>query len=163
MPADGESFADSVNGITITQVSHNNDYVTVEVSLNGSEPGPTCTAGAPQLSLSPSSQSANAGSTLNYSVSVTNADADACVQSTFTLSPVNPSGWAVTFSPATLSLGPGQTGSASILVISPVGAVAAAYGVGVNVSDSGEAAHAATASADYVVLDGCTPGRPTMM
>lgn len=162
LPVDGESFTDPVNGITVTQVSHNNDYVTIEVSLDGSDPGPSCIAGIPQLNFSPPSQSATAGSTLDYSVSVTNADSDACVQSTFTLSPVNPSGWAVTLSPSTLSLGPGQTGSATFSVTSPEAVTAAAYGVGVNVTDSSEAAHAATAAADYVVVDGCTPGTPTM-
>ena len=49
LPVDGESFTDTANGITVTQVSNNTDYATVEISLGGSDPTPVCTVGAPQL------------------------------------------------------------------------------------------------------------------
>lgn len=160
LPTDGESFTDPVNGISVTQISHNNDYVTVEVSLNGSDPAPTCTAAIPQLSLSPSSQSANAGSTLNYSVQLTNQDSDACASSTFVLNNGIPSGWTGTVSPASLSLAPGQTGTAVLSVTSTASATASTYSLGVNVTDSSEPNHSASGSASYAVVQACATAAP---
>ena len=157
---DGESHVDPVNGVTITVISHNSDYVTVEVGLDGTEPAPTCTAGIPQTSLSPSSQSANAGSTLNYTVSVTNQDSDACAGSSFALSDSIPSGWGGTVSPASLSLAPGQTGTAVLSVASATSATASTYSVGVSVIDTSEAVHSASASASYTVVQACATAAP---
>jgi len=157
---DGERHVDAVNGITITVISHNSDYVTVELSLNGSDPTPTCTAGIPQLSLSPSSQSANAGSTLDYTVSVTNQDSDACTSSTFVLNDSIPSGWSGTVSPASLSLAPGQTGTAVLSVTSTTSATTSTYRVGVTVTDSSEAVHSASDSASYTVAQACSVAAP---
>ncbi|MGI9286881.1 MAG: hypothetical protein ACR2P1_15955, partial [Pseudomonadales bacterium] len=87
----GASFVDDANGITVTHVSHTPAYITVEVQLDGSTPA--CTATAPLVSLSPASQSAEAGSTLNYTVSVTNTDTSACANSSFALDDNVPAGW----------------------------------------------------------------------
>jgi hypothetical protein len=160
--ADGESFIDTANGITVTQLSHNNDYGTVEVTLDGSEPTPTCTVAPAQVSLSPSSQSANAGSTLNYNVQLTNQDSTACASSTFALNDSIPSGWSGTVSPSSLSLAPGQTGTATLSVTSATSAAANTFSTGVNVTDSGEATHTASASASYTVVASCAPAAPTL-
>ena len=53
----------------------------------------SCDPATPILSVSPSSQSANAGDTLTYSVSVTNADGSGCSASTFSLQASAPAGW----------------------------------------------------------------------
>jgi chitodextrinase len=157
---DGESHVDAVNGITITVISHNSDYVTVELSLNGSDPTPTCTAGIPQLSLSPASQSANAGSTLDYAIHVTNQDSDACANSTFALNDSIPTGWTGTLSPASLNLAPGQSGTAVLSVTSAASATASTYTVGVNVTDNNEAVHSASDSASYTVAQACAVAAP---
>jgi len=162
LPTDGESFADAVNGITVTQLSHNNDYVTVEVSLDGSEPTPTCSTGIPQLSLSPASQSATAGNTLNYTVQLSNQDSAACAASTFTLNDTVPSGWTGTVSPASLSLAPGQSGTATLSVTSIFSASANSYNLGVNVTDSNEASHAVSGSVSYTVVATCNRNTPAL-
>lgn len=158
----GASFVDDVNGITVTHVSHMPDYATVQVQIDGSTPTPTCTPTTPLVRLSPFSQSANAGSTLTYSVSITNNDNSACANSTFTLNDNIQSGWTGTLSPSSLSLAPGQTGTATLSVTSSVTAVASSYAVGVTIVDASEAAHTATGSADYVVLSSCSSGTPAM-
>jgi hypothetical protein len=160
--ADGESFTDTANGITVTQLSHNNDYVTVEVTLDGSDPTPTCNPGTPQVSLSPASQSANAGSTLNYSVSIINTDNSVCANSTFALNDNIPSGWTGTLSPASLSLAPGQIGTAVLSVTSTSSATASTYNVGVNVTDGSAAIHSASGSGSYTVTAACAIAAPTL-
>mgnify|MGYP001820565351 CR=1 FL=1 len=160
LPADVESYTDSVNGITVTQISHNNDYVTVEVSLDGSGPAPTCTDGAPQLSLSPSSQSADAGSTLNYTIQLTNQDNTACANSTFVLSGNLPTGWSGSVSPNTVTLSPGEAGSATLSVTAPGTAAPGSYTFQVQTFDNQEPGHAASINASYVVND-TTPANDT--
>jgi hypothetical protein len=162
LPADGESFVDAINGITVTQLSHNDDYVTVEVSLDGSEPTPTCTTSIPQLNLSPTGQSATAGNTLNYSVQLSNQDSTACAASIFNLNASIPSGWTGSVSPASLSLAPGQSGTATLSVTSPSSAIANSYSLGVNVNDSNEASHAVSGSASYTVVATCTRSIPAL-
>jgi hypothetical protein len=76
--ADGSSFTDTVNGVTVTQVSHDVNTATVQVAL-------TCAPTAPTLSVSPTSQSSKDGATVNYAVSVTNKDSAACPQATVNL------------------------------------------------------------------------------
>jgi hypothetical protein len=60
--ADGSSFTDAVNGVTVTQVSHDVNTATVQVAL-------ACTPVPPTLSASSSSQSSKAGATVTYTVS----------------------------------------------------------------------------------------------
>jgi len=162
LPTDGESFTDAVNGITVTQLSHHDDYVTVEVNLNGTEPTPTCSANSPQLSITPSSQSATAGTSLNFSIHLTNQDSTACANSTFALNDTIPAGWAGTVSPASLSLDPGQIGTATLSVTSASSASANTYSLVVNVTDNGETAHTTTDSASYTVVASCSPAAPTL-
>jgi len=159
---DGESYVDSVNGITFTVMGHNADYVTAEVTLDGSLPPPTCTVASPLVSLSPASQTAAAGSSLDYTVNVTNQDGAVCMASTFALTNSVPMGWTGTVSPASLNLGPGQMGTATFSVVSAAVATAASYNVSVTATDNTEIVHTATGNAGYTVADGCAPGAPGM-
>lgn len=145
---DGGSFTDIVNGITITQISHDATQATVQISMTG----PTCNPAAPTVSLSPVSQSGTAGQTLNYSVSVRNNDNSACFSSTFNLLP-GPilSGWTTSLGAASLSIGPGQTASTTFAVTSGSTSADGSYGVAVAASDSSTPVHNATANATYMV------------
>jgi hypothetical protein len=158
----GASFVDDVNGITVTHVSHTPDYLTVQVSLDGSAPPSTCTPAVPLVNLSPASQSADAGGALNYSVSITNRDNSACANSTFALNDNIPSGWTGALSSASLSLAPGQTGTATLSVTSATSASANTFSVGVNVTDSSEAIHSGTGSASYTVMADCEVAAPAL-
>jgi hypothetical protein len=157
LPVDGESFTDPVNGISVTQISHNTDYATVEVSLGGSDPTPVCTADAPQVSLAPASQSANAGSTVNYTVELTNRDSEACASSTFALSENVPTGWNGSLSATALQLAPGSTGTVTFSVTSTGTATPGSYTLPVGVSDTAEPVHDAAASATYLVNETTPP------
>jgi hypothetical protein len=163
----GESFTDTTNNITISYISQTPEYApeyaTVQIQLDGSEPPPpTCTPSAPVVSLSPSNQSADAGATLTYTASVTNTDDSNCAESTFALTGSLPADWTATLSPSTLSLAPGATGTAALAVTSPSNAAATTHGVGVSVSDSSEAVHAASGSASYTVVEACAVATPSL-
>src|SRR5262249_33105076 len=107
--ADGQTFQDSTNGIAVTQISHAPDHANVLVYFHSH-----CTPAWPTVSLSPSSQNGNPGSTLNYTVSVTNGDSTTCPQSTFNLRYTVPSAWTGGVFPASLVLQPGSTGQATL-------------------------------------------------
>jgi hypothetical protein len=147
--ADSGSFTDPVNGVTITQVSHTDQYVTVQVEITQA---PVCVNNAPTVSVSPIGQSAKGGSTLSYSVSLTNMDSVDCAQTTFSLTGTVPAGWTGMVSPSTLTLSPGATGSASLTITSPNTAAAGDYAVTADVSDGVLPAHTASRTATYTVL-----------
>jgi hypothetical protein len=151
--ADGSSFTDAVNGVTVTQVSHDVNTATVQVTLS-------CTPGSPTLSVSPSSQSSKAGAIVTYTVSVTNQDSAACPQAALNLGVTVPSGWMGTLTPNTLALLPGGTGSAVLAVTSPTGTSTGSYSVQAKVFDNLVAVHTASASVTDVV-DNTPPTAPT--
>ncbi len=156
--ADGENFVDTANGLAITQTSHTGDYVTVQVELDSS----CCTPEAPTVSLSPASQSGDPGTTLDYMVTVTNTDSANCPVSTFSLDHSLPGGWSGALSQNTLTLGPGETATATLSVTSPSSAAEGGYGLNVDISDASEPVHTASASASYVVLSHNDTEPPTV-
>ena len=156
----GENFTDAVNDITVSHISQTPDYATVQIAINGETTA--CSPGTPTISLAPASQSGEPGTTLSYSVSVTNQDSVDCAASSFALDNSVPNGWTGTVSPATLSLTPGQTDVATLLVASAAGANANTYGVSVTATDGSEAVHTATGDANYTVVNACAPAAPSM-
>jgi hypothetical protein len=156
---DGQSFVDAVNGVTITQVGHTDDSVTVQVQLDA-----TCVTAAPVVGISPIIRSAAPGTSVDYTVTVSNADSANCSASTFSLDAVLPDGWTGTILPETIDIPAGQSGAATLSVISPGAAAEASYGFPVNVSDGTEPLHSASATAGYVVegIDEADAEAPTV-
>lgn len=154
--ADGESFYDQINGIKITQVSHNDTYATVSVSF-----GPvvvTCTSAAPAVDVSPLSQVGSAGQLLSYTVEVTNQDSEACSDSEFGLASTNLlADWMDMFSPTSLTLAPGETQSATWSVTSAPVAANGSYLITSRAADVADAGHYATVDATYVVFADTEP------
>ena len=78
---DNELFQDAGNGIMVSQVTHNANYVTVDVSFSGNQ---GCVVGGTQVSLTPGSQTAlNLQATPQYTVTLTNRDSSACGTTNF--------------------------------------------------------------------------------
>ena len=157
--ADGESFVDAINGFTVSMVSHGPTGATARVEFG---PTNTCTAAAPALTVSPSTQTGAAGSSVSYDVSVTNHDSLSCGASTFALARTLPANWSGLVSPANLTLEPAATGYAVFTVTSALGATAATYGVNVTTSDVLSAAHGVSAPASYAVIAPCVRSTPTV-
>lgn len=97
--------------------------------------------------------SAEAGNTLSYTVALTNAENEACTQSSFSLTSNYPPGWMVNLAPTSLSLAPGQSGSAILPVTSADTASAGTYDLQVEVSDALEPLHAGAKSASYEIIE----------
>lgn len=152
--ADGGAFTDVANGISVTQLSRTTDTVTFRVDAS-------CTRQAPDVSISPASQGAQAGQARSYSVSVTNRDSALCGSSTFAL------GWGAgsaslltgALASPSMALAPGQMGSVQLSVSSASGAAGGSYAFMIQVSDAQAAEHAGSAQAAYIV-DASAPSVP---
>jgi uncharacterized membrane protein len=119
----GNSFTDSVGGVIITAKSGDANAAHVQVQFTGQ----SCVPAVPTISVLPATQTGLAGAKLSYNVTVTNADTSACNQATFALTDSVPSGWTASLQPASLTLAPGATGTATIAVTSPVNTSPGAY------------------------------------
>ena len=78
--ADGESFFDSVNGITVTQISGDAGSVAVEISFD------SCVKAAPSVAVAPPSQLLATAGPVSYDVTITNNDTAGCDPASFDLS-----------------------------------------------------------------------------
>ncbi|MCO6431365.1 MAG: hypothetical protein J5J00_10935 [Deltaproteobacteria bacterium] len=151
---DGQSLVDSANGITFSQVSHNDADLTAQVTLSY-----VCSAGTPAISLSPATNSTSTpGAPLSYTVTVKNNDAPSCGSSTFSLSSSVPSGWSASFASSTMSLGAGASGSTTLTIAPPATVGDGQYSFSLQVSAAGHSS--ATGSGTYV-LDGAAPSVPS--
>jgi uncharacterized membrane protein len=106
-----------------------------------------------------------AGTANSYAVSVKNNDSSGCDATSFALARTVPSGWTGTLSASSVSLAPGATGSATLVVTSAATAAAGSYGIGVGSSSPVGSGHTANASATYAVsapAPVCTRAAPTL-
>lgn len=157
--ADGRTFADPINGITVTLTSHDSNRASVSIDFSA-----PCVATVPSLTLAPASQSALPGVPVNYTVTVSNHDGAACPARSFDVSDVIPPGWTSVVTPPTLTLGPGATGQAVVSLTSATSAVASSYSAMVTAADAVTAG--ASAPVTYVVLapaDTTAPSAPTAL
>jgi hypothetical protein len=147
---DGAVFTDSINNITIQQVSHSSAGVTVTVTM------PTvisnCVPSASTMSIAPVSQGGSAGSSKSYSVSVRNNDGSACSSATYSLTQNVPAGWNSSLSVQSMTIPPGGNGSASLTVTSPAGTPDGTYPLSVQAVDPSTALHSASVSGSYVIF-----------
>ncbi len=151
---DSVVFSDPTTGLTVTQLSHNNDFATLLVSYG-------CSSAAPSASVTPSAQNVSAGATATFTVSVVNNDSAACSASAFWLTPSVPSGWTVSVLPGSLTLAPGQAGNATLSVTSPASTPDGNYTATLAVSDNFTATHNASATATYSIAgDTTAPSAP---
>lgn len=113
----GQSYKDSVNGITITPGSIDaiggGATVTVAMGSSSTTTVAACAPAAPTIAISPVSQTGEPGQARTYGVTVTNKDGSTCASSTFDLTQKLPSGFSGSFSATRLTLAPGASGSAN--------------------------------------------------
>ncbi|HKY90231.1 MAG TPA: Ig-like domain-containing protein [Nevskiaceae bacterium] len=144
----GSSFTDPATGITITTLAAGNGSATVDIALTSS----ACTHADPTLTITPPADaSAAAGTALTYGVTVRNEDGTGCGASPFTLSTNVPADWTASLSDASLTLSPGQTGSATLVVTSSGGASAGSYPVWITAANADATGVAATRETAYAV------------
>jgi hypothetical protein len=147
---DSGSFTDPLSGLTVMQLGHNDDFVTLDVSYG-------CTPAAPSANVSPANQNAVAGTTLSYTMSVVNADSAACGSSTFLLSRSVPAGWTSALLPLSMTLAPGQSSTAQVTLTAPAGAASGVYTATVNVADNFNVVHNVSAGMTCTINPDATP------
>ena len=160
--SDGRSFIDSINGITITQVSHSPESVTLNVTFK--DPA-ACRRAMPSVTITPKSQGAINGHGLDYSAVIKNNDTASCPNSTFTLYSTGPltgegSTWNIAMSPSQFQLAPGAAATAKINVVAPSESVGN-YPFTVTAADGNYLQHQGSAFATYainaVIADSAAP------
>lgn len=110
-----------------------------------------CVAASPSVSVSPGSQSGDAGDTLRYSVTLTNRDDTACSASRFEITAALPAGWAGGLATPSFTLSPGVSAGTSLDVTSAPSAAAGDYTLSLVAADTALASHAGSANARYAV------------
>ncbi|MDA9101057.1 Ig-like domain-containing protein [Omnitrophica bacterium] len=146
--ADNETFNDTANAVTVTQVSHSPSSATLSIDIGQ----PACQTVNPLVMLSPLSQTHSSGKTLDYTVTVYNEDGFACPDASFYFTSSLAPGWSSTMSPATITLSQGTSGTATWSVTSAADAPDGIYPVEITAIDNADSNHKATASASYVVF-----------
>ena len=112
-----------------------------------------CTRTNPTVTITPSSKSGTAGSTLQYTVRVSNSDSGSdCTTQTFSLSSGCPSEWSCSFGSSSLSIGPGASDTTTISVTSP--STTSGSNSFTVIATSGS--YTSTSSATYIVSPDCT-------
>jgi hypothetical protein len=145
----GQSFQDSTAGVTFTPTAvSSSGGATIQITMNGS----SCTQAGPTVSVTPSqSQAVTPGTAVSFTATLTNNDSSGCSSSTFNLADVLASGWSGVWSASSLSLLPGKSGSATLMVTSPTGTAGGSYNVGINAYNAAASSYAGSAMASYVV------------
>ena len=128
----GQSFVDSVNGLTVTNQGVAGGLATVGITFNGG----SCVRSAPLVSVSPTSQTAGPGVAVNYSVNVTNTNTAYCGSSTFNVGQGMPTGFSGSVSAPSLSIAPGASASAGWSVTSATTSLPATYTVTATATDA---------------------------
>jgi len=113
--------------------------------------GTTCNRANPSVSVSPSSQSANAGTAITYTVAVTDHDSSGCGSTNFNLASALPSSWSGIWNSPALSLTPGGNTAATLTVTSPVSA-SGSFAIGITATDAAASSYSGSSSATYVAL-----------
>jgi hypothetical protein len=107
--AAGQTFSDSINGITLVNQGIANGVATVGLTFGAS----VCARSNPTVSVSPASLTGAPGAALAYTVSVTNKNTAACGISTFNLAQALPAGFTGILSANSLALAANASGSAT--------------------------------------------------
>jgi len=128
----GQTFTDSVNGITVTNQAISNGTATVSVTLGTG----ACVRSDPAVSVAPSSRTGAAGASLAYSVTVTNKNSAACGTSTFALSQSLPTGFAGSLGANSLAIAAGSSVSTNWTVNSSTAVADATYTLTASAADS---------------------------
>jgi hypothetical protein len=148
----GQSFSDLNAGVTITPLWTNGSGTAVSVTFDSGPAPQPCAPADPVVKISPpASQWVRAGTTVNYTVSITNKDSVTCSASSFALQVTVPNGWAMSASASTVTIGPSNSGSATLQVTSPASAHDGFYTVTTKAVRSTAPASEDLVSATYVV------------
>jgi hypothetical protein len=151
--AAGQTWTDSVNGITIANQGLAGSTATVGVTMSGA----TCARSAPSVSLSPASVGSTPGASVGYALTVLNNNSAACGGTVFNLAAALPAALSGSVSPASVTLNPGSSASATVSVTSAASATDGSYGFDVSASESGVVNSALAHATLMLTVDSTVP------
>jgi hypothetical protein len=152
---DTQVFDDTVNGLSVRQISHDATSATLQITT-------ACAASAPLVAMSPAKQSGRPGTELQFTATVTNRDPAMCGSSTFDLSGAAALGFTASLSSPSLTLAPGAQGSVTFRATSPIPSADGDHGLAIGVAGSSGATHQGAATAIYAI-DGTAPSVVTAL
>lgn len=142
--ADNVPFVDSVTGLTIALLAHNDTAATVQLQYE-------CYPAAPAINFDSAELTAIRGSATSSTVTVSNRDSRVCGQTLFQLQAITPTGWTTALNPSTLLLAPGQTGTAQLSVTTSTKSRPRNSAITITVTDNLNSAHTAAGQQNIVV------------
>ncbi len=151
--ANGESFIDAANGLTVTQTAKGADFVTVNISFDG------CVRQAPSLALGPSTELVwnTGGAAPIYNVTLTNNDSQGCGDGYYGLGP-DLGLLGGTVAPTGGTVAPGQELTAT-LTVDVAGAADGAYTLWLTATDS-DGFHSDVSTSANLRIDTTAPLAP---
>lgn len=154
----GQTFTDSVNGISITYQATTGSSATLGISIGTI----SCFRVAPTVTFTPSSQSVDAGSTANYTIGITNNNASVCGSSTFNLATSLPSGVSATM-PSNVSLAAGASTQVTLAATVNASTSAGTFNLDVSATDSSSGGTSTTGHGTLTILPPvCVRNAPTL-
>lgn len=151
--SDGASFTDNINGLKITQVSHNGSGAVVSVSFFSAPCIPVQSTVFGTLG----SISGASGVPVKYSFTLSNNDNATCPAATYQMISSMPVGWTAIFDSPTLSVSPGQVVSSSMTVTPLLGIADGTYPFSITASDASQPVHNMTTNSNYVSYTDTAP------
>jgi Gametolysin peptidase M11/Bacterial Ig domain len=149
----GQSFTDSVNGITLTNQGVSGSAATVGVTMSGG----TCTRVAPGVTLNSVSRTASPGATVSFGATIVNNNPAACGSSTFNLAQTLPVGFSGSFSAPTLMIAAGSSASSNWNVASTTAMGDGTYDVIVTAAEDAVANSASRHATVVLIRDSTLP------
>lgn len=142
----GQGFQDPAAGVTFVPTAVTASGASVQITFG------SCIPSNPSVGISPAQgQYVSSGTAVSFTTTVTDNDTSACPATTFNLADVVPSGWAGAWSSSTLSLSPGKSGSATLIVTSPAGTADGSYNVAVSATNASSSSYGGSATAAYLI------------
>jgi hypothetical protein len=151
---DGGTYSHAASGLSVTV--NFRTPASVNFTVSGQ-----CTLNTPQISISPSIQSAAAGQTKSYTVTLINRDGGFCNPTRFDLSAVLPVGLSSDSGTKSVTVSPGASSSVTFNVTSSTNLTAGTYSFSIQSQDADrQAQHTVSSTAQYMI-DGIAPSNPT--
>lgn len=157
---DGEVFSDSSIELSITQLNHDANIVSIEVTLPYAPT--TCTHNPPTVDTTPASQTDSPGSTLSYDLTIVNNDTAYCSDSTWMLATNIPSDWLDGLTNNSITLTPGESATINWQVTSQNTAADSNYALSINLADIEAITHDSSTIVNYTVTTPVDTQPPTI-
>lgn len=136
---------------------------TVRYVVETDKPVSACSARKPLINIQPIKKSGRIGDISDYNIFVTNQDNSFCKESNFIIKYKSPDGLESSLTSSSLHLPPAETGIITLSVQNRGSAAPGIHHVEVNISDPQETIHVASAVAELIIEQTCTPITPSLI